>query len=315
MLSLCTLYAAYSWAHSPPLDTNECDTSDELMHRRVVPQQPKSPSPYQTGASEIEVLHTENQMLKKMQRHMEAVMAQGMEMLNLMTHANETAYYKHVVPTFEQLLNAIYGTTSTHALYKGFVNENNVQPSIQKPTPKLRFQVGEMKRLKPPKLILDVGAEDGSRAIALATITSQYSPKPIILCIDSWTTLKALALPLQHVRSTLMDQWIINIMEMNLTERVVPLKALPTAAARLLIQHEFGADWVFLDTPYWDRGMPVIELALYWKLLADGGVMVLPDENAQTFDVHLFEYVTGVRRSNAAWGTHYVKKMNNTDQH
>lgn len=95
---------------------------------------------------------------------------------------------------------------------------------------------------------------------------------------------------------TLYHQWLLNVMESNLTERVLPLVAPSLMGARVLEFLRLAVDVLYLDSAH-EKRETFMELSAYWPLLKPGGLLLGDDFNwrAVSHDAQLFARTHGLQ--------------------
>lgn len=113
--------------------------------------------------------------------------------------------------------------------------------------------------------------------------------KRVLLAIDTWlgdlaswvTRVDAKSRPvpddvLVDGRSHLYDQFMLNMIQNNMTDTVVPFSTTSSVAARWLAYQNYEADLMYVDSAH-EQGETVLELELYWNQLRKGGVLAGDD--------------------------------------
>ena len=118
-----------------------------------------------------------------------------------------------------------------------------------------------------------------------------------LLCIDTWSGDVAMTLgqiyPVEMGKRngmpTLYHQWLLNVIQSNLTGQVLPLMAPSLMGARVLDYLRISIDVLYLDSAHEQRET-FMELTAYWPLIKPGGVLLGDDFNwrAVSHDVQLF---------------------------
>ncbi|WP_188149948.1 class I SAM-dependent methyltransferase [Teredinibacter waterburyi] len=134
----------------------------------------------------------------------------------------------------------------------------------------------------PPKLVIEVGSFVGASARVFGDWVKPHNGT--VLCVDTWCG--DINMWLHKRFSGLMakadgnpkifDHFINNIIRYDLCSHVVPIRLTSIAAARMLSALNYKVDVVYLDSAH-EAGETFMELALYWDLLRDGGVLIGDD--------------------------------------
>ncbi|CAF1145283.1 unnamed protein product [Didymodactylos carnosus] len=72
--------------------------------------------------------------------------------------------------------------------------------------------------------------------------------------------------------SNCLQQFVANIVDMKLTEMILPFSTTSILGARFLQQHKFFPQLIYLDSAHLP-GETLVELELYWQLLQPGGIL------------------------------------------
>ena len=126
-----------------------------------------------------------------------------------------------------------------------------------------------------------------------------HQPAPY-LCIDTWLGDVGMALghylhgfvDKRHGQPLLYHQFLVNMISANLTQTVLPFVAPSLIGGRALEHLRLLADFIYLDAAH-EQGETFMELELYWRSLAPGGVIAGDDLNwlPVVHDVALFARV------------------------
>ncbi|MBM3573226.1 MAG: class I SAM-dependent methyltransferase [Alphaproteobacteria bacterium] len=136
-----------------------------------------------------------------------------------------------------------------------------------------------------PGLVAEIGTWRGSSAIAMAQHMTALELPGRIVCVDTWLSgVKHMLnnaengnwLRLRHSLPRVYDQFLANVMHAGVADRIVPVPQTSTIAARLFKQLGLQPDLIYLDANH-DALDVSIDLALYWDLLADGGILIGDD--------------------------------------
>jgi len=205
-------------------------------------------------------------------------------------------------PTFQELHQALYGRAwdSKANLWTEFPNHYEKEPNFNYTHSPFweDYKVGQFldeiaKVLKPdgvwqPRFVVEVGTFFGMSAIRWAQELDRRNLTEVpILCVDPFTGDLNMwlnkekpvwkLLDVQHARPLLFEQFMVNVKWMVETGQVsathiIPFQNTAVVAARWLHLQGFHPDLVFLDSAH-EVDETYLELALFHRLLADGGVL------------------------------------------
>jgi hypothetical protein len=137
-----------------------------------------------------------------------------------------------------------------------------------------------------PKIIVEVGSWKGASAINMAKIAKSLGVDCKIICIDTWLGSPEhflgndpswrTSLRLTHGYPQLYFTFLANVVRNGVQDVIVPLASTSESAAVILERKRVRPDVVYIDAAH--EYEPVLrDLRLYWKLLADDGVLVGDD--------------------------------------
>ena len=216
----------------------------------------------------------------------------------------DTRFRLHGPRSMLELTQLLYGRTSIIGEpYLDFTNPFNRQPNLKYDWTQLTERTLEQAFALLPhggrgvQLVVEVGSFVGKSSVLIGNfLRKRASPAPL-LCIDTW--LGDLGMLLGQIypvemgkhngRSTLYDLWLLNMMEHNLTERVLPLVTPSLLGARTLEYLRLAVDVLYLDSAHEYRET-FMELSAYWPVVKPGGLLLGDDLNwkAVAHDVILF---------------------------
>lgn len=147
-----------------------------------------------------------------------------------------------------------------------------------------------------PKFGIEVGSFIGSSAIILGNMVK--SNNGVLLCVDTWCGDINMWL-MDRFHSTMdkedgnpkiYDYFILNIMNNNLTDTIIPLRVSSIVGARMLKVLNYEIDFVYVDSAH-EAGETFMELMLYHDVLKNKGIIFGDDYKgfpAVKYDVDLF---------------------------
>ncbi len=147
-----------------------------------------------------------------------------------------------------------------------------------------------------PKFGIEVGSFIGSSAIILGNMVK--SANGVLMCVDTWCGDINMWL-MDQFHSTMnkedgnpkiYDYFILNIMNNNLTDTVIPLRVSSIVGARMLKVLNYEIDFVYVDSAH-EAGETFMELMLYHDILKNKGILFGDDYHnfpAVKYDVDLF---------------------------
>lgn len=136
-----------------------------------------------------------------------------------------------------------------------------------------------------PEVIVEVGTWKGSSAIAMAKRMKMPNLPGRVVCVDTWlggiehmleNASQANWLQSRHGYPRIYAQFLANVMHAGVEDLIVPVPQTPHIAARLLNHLGVKPNLVYLDASH-DALDVSIDLALYWDMLQDGGILVGDD--------------------------------------
>ena len=138
-----------------------------------------------------------------------------------------------------------------------------------------------------PRVVIDVGVWKGRSVVFMGNLMRQLGIDGMVIAVDTflgspehWNRKRAdrihTSLRLRHGYPGLYWQFLSNILQAGLRERVVPLAQTSENAALILKRAGVKADLVHVDAAH-EYEPALRDARLYWDLLAPGGVLVGDD--------------------------------------
>ena len=206
-----------------------------------------------------------------------------------------------------QVTRAMYGKQATvGSLYEGYRNPYNKHASsgyrwtqinervLQKVNKQLSGRI---------RFIVEVGSFAGGSAMVLGQFARSLPSAPPVVCFDTWLGDMNMALGIgearivdkRHGQPTVYHQFLVNIIQNNLTQHVLPMMAPSFLGASMLSFLGLAADVIYLDSAH-ELRETFLELTMYWPCLTNGGMLIGDDLNwrAVNRDVKLFARVYGL---------------------
>ena len=206
-----------------------------------------------------------------------------------------------------ELTQMLYGKQSRLGEpYIGYTNPHQKQRNLQYKWTQVTDGILKRAVARIPRrvrFVVEVGSFTGRSTTLIGDFLRRHMPTarhpdpPPLLAIDTW--LGDLGMTLgryltedmarQHGQPTLYHQWLVNVIEANLSRSVLPLMATSFLGARILEYLRLQADMIYLDSAHEQRET-FLEIAAYWNLLAPRGLILGDDLNwaAIMHDVQLF---------------------------
>ncbi|CAD7968566.1 unnamed protein product [Amoebophrya sp. A25] len=216
-------------------------------------------------------------------------------------------------PDFETIHRKLYGVSpEEHHVVKNFTNPYGLPPTFGKfPHSNLMPEFflehvldrlgtrreGLYEHLPKVNFIVEVGSFQGHSAVLIASILDSIAGLEDIpvLCIDPWTgdlniwanrewdaDVQHWASPVRDGRSLLFDQFMTNVqfkVSKHLSpNHILPFHATSTVGARFLKAMKWHPEVIFLDSAH-EEQETLIELRLYYEVLAPGGILFGDDFN------------------------------------
>lgn len=132
-----------------------------------------------------------------------------------------------------------------------------------------------------PRLIIEIGTWKGASLMQMAKLTERVGVDAQFICIDTWLGSNAMlwlgeeyrqSLMLEGGYPTMYRQFIRNIVDRGISDRVFPLPMTSSAAYHLLKRLGVQPDAVYIDAGHEEEEV-AIDLNHYFDLLRPGGVM------------------------------------------
>lgn len=158
---------------------------------------------------------------------------------------------------------------------------------------------------RPAKCVVEVGSYLGCSARVMSKWLKSKGPGTAIICIDTWCGDINMWLH-PKFRSLmdksdgdpgLFDRFVANVMHDGSNENLIPIRVSSIVGARMIKVLNYIVDVVYIDASH-EAGETFMELALYYDVLRDGGVLFGDDYHgfpAVKKDVDYFCTVTGVK--------------------
>jgi predicted O-methyltransferase YrrM len=132
-----------------------------------------------------------------------------------------------------------------------------------------------------PRTIIEVGTWKGAATVHMLKLAEKHALDVQIICVDTWLgsnevlwhseSLRPL-LNLRHGYPNLFPQFIFNMKQSGVLDRIFPLPLTSTSAARLLKRLGLTADAIYIDAGHSEDEV-YADLVLYYALLRPGGVV------------------------------------------
>jgi hypothetical protein len=141
-----------------------------------------------------------------------------------------------------------------------------------------------------PRVIVEVGSFLGASARHFAAALRERQVDGAVVCVDTWLGESVLwnspewrpHLRHRHGRPTTYEAFLANALESGLDGYLVPQPLDSRAGARYLASRNVTAQVVYVDGSH-EQGDVYADLALYWELLAPGGVLLADDYQPVVF--------------------------------
>lgn len=141
-----------------------------------------------------------------------------------------------------------------------------------------------------PGLIIEVGTWLGGSAIHMGKLLQAQGKSGRILCIDTWLGAAEFwdsqqdeqrykALSIRHGFPMVFYQFLANVIHSGLQDTVVPFPQTANNAAVWLAKRKVKAELIYIDGSHEEDDVAA-DLAHYWDLLAEGGVIFGDDYDA-----------------------------------
>jgi len=134
-----------------------------------------------------------------------------------------------------------------------------------------------------PQLIIEIGSWKGASAIFMGEHLRQKNSSCLILCVDTWlggldscpapkNSSRYTALKHKQGYPTLYYQFLFNVIDRRLTDRIIPFPQTSSIASRWLKQNRVEADLIYIDGSH-DEEDVYLDLVHYLELVKKGGVL------------------------------------------
>ncbi|MCA9072224.1 MAG: class I SAM-dependent methyltransferase, partial [Planctomycetaceae bacterium] len=145
-----------------------------------------------------------------------------------------------------------------------------------------------------PRLVVEVGSWKGDSSLHMAFLIKHLQLRSVVLCVDTWLgSLEHLEESVKgwdvrpyrsHGYPQLYYQFLANVLHHNCQDRIIPLPATSSNAARWMIDQNITADLIYLDASHEEDDV-YSDLCLYWRILRPGGVLFGDDWAAYWYGV------------------------------
>lgn len=140
---------------------------------------------------------------------------------------------------------------------------------------------------KSPSIVVEVGTWKGMSTIALASAIKENGLDAIVISVDTWLgswehyeePTYYPSLLIENGYPKLYHTFLTNISEYNLQNYVLPLPLDSNNAAILMKNKQINADIIHIDAGH-DYGAVTNDLNLWWENLAEHGIMIVDDYDA-----------------------------------
>ncbi len=184
----------------------------------------------------------------------------------------------------DQLLKVLYAESP----YEGFPLEQHPERSggWHSDNTVIDRIVGETK----PGLIIEVGSWLGGSAIHMGKLLQAQGQGGRVLCIDTWLGAAEFwdskqdeqryqALALKNGYPTVFYQFLANVIHAGLQDTIVPFPQTANNASVWLAKRKVKAGLIYIDGSHEEEDVAA-DLAHYWELLEDGGIIFGDDYDA-----------------------------------
>lgn len=179
---------------------------------------------------------------------------------------------------YQELLNKIHHGISP---YVGFPVREWLGVWYNDPGAKREFHVEVIERCN-PGLIVEVGTFVGESAIFMAEHLKRRKKDSAILCIDTWLGgidhwIKVPEkLRFWFGRPSLYYQFIANVIQRGMHDKILPLALDSINGARLLKALNIIPDMIYVDASH-EKGDVLRDYEFYWDILKPGGYFLVDD--------------------------------------
>lgn len=132
-----------------------------------------------------------------------------------------------------------------------------------------------------PDLVIEVGTWKGASLLKMIGLAKAHDLPTEFISVDTWLGSHVALwsdatyredLMLQHGFPSMFRQFIFNMIENEVIDRVWPLPMTTTAAAAVIAAMGVSADLIYVDAAH-DEEDVAMDIKRYWPLLRSGGVM------------------------------------------
>jgi hypothetical protein len=203
--------------------------------------------------------------------------------------------FQKKVPTFNEISNTLFKCDN---FYENYTKPQKINEPMEYPAHITEKTINVIieKLGYIPKFGIEVGSFIGSSAIILGNMLKQNNG--VLLCIDTWCGDINMWL-MERFHDTmnkndgnpkLYDLFVLNMINNNLTNNVIPLRVSSIVGARMLKVLNYEIDFVYVDSAH-EAGETFMELMLYHDVLKNKGILFGDDYHgfpAVKYDVDLF---------------------------
>ncbi len=137
-----------------------------------------------------------------------------------------------------------------------------------------------------PKIIIEVGSWKGASAIHMGRLAKSLCLDTKIICVDTWLgSYEHWAnnmLPIKNGHPQIYEQFLANVVKLEMQDVIIPFPSTSTIAARLLRYHyKIQADLIYIDASH-DYNDVSDDIKNYKPLLSEKGLM-FGDDFSQTW--------------------------------
>ena len=208
-----------------------------------------------------------------------------------------TNNFEKKIPTYNNISQTLFNCNS---IYDNYIIPQNFHKIDANPEgahfTQKTIDILLSKLDKEPKFGIEVGSFIGSSSLLLGNIMKKNNG--VLLCIDTWCgDINMWLMPefQEYMNKNdgnpkLYDLFMVNIMNNNLKDYVIPLRVSSIVGARMLKVLNYEIDFVYLDSSH-EAGETFMELMLYHDILKNKGILFGDDYNnfpAVKYDVDLF---------------------------
>eukprot|EP00775_Hariotina_reticulata_P008500 gene8500-8682_t len=189
-----------------------------------------------------------------------------------------------VVPTFQQVVEHIHGS-NPYFNYPNYSKRTPLPSPWTRLTPDIvKHVLGLLPAISSPMLVVEVGSFVGGSATVFGNVFREMQVNATILCIDTWQGTLSQWLLKQNMKyikpqfgqSTLFDLFMVNIMQAQLQDMVVPFPVPAAVGGPFLKARRYIIDLVYVDSSH-EVMETYKELCTFWEVLRTGGILLGDD--------------------------------------